>query len=124
MAETETKEKEEPSQKSEPEQKKEESEDSMADKIEGTIRKVLGKLLDSGEVTVEEKASDKPSTGEPSKPATPREEERSMEEMVKAAVEKLKSETPSESTEKQLPPKETQPETTARKVERFLWGVK
>lgn len=112
--------KEEPSPK--PEEKKEPEKASLAQEIEGAVRKVLGNLLDSGEVTVEEKGAgttEKPGLDE--KPPTTRQEERTMEELVRAEVEKLKGATPPE-PEKTAPPKETPPETFQNKMTRFIWG--
>jgi hypothetical protein len=75
--------------------------------------------LDSGEVTVEDKKDAKPEKDE--KPPGPREEERSMEELVRAEVEKLKQQTPSEPTKESAPP-ETPPNTFGQKLQKALWG--
>jgi hypothetical protein len=110
---TETEVKEEPSPKKE----------SLADEIKTAVREVLGSLLDSGSVTVEDSTDTSPSsTKTETKPPTPREEERSMEELVRAEVEKLKQVTPSEPT-KQSSLAETPPNTTSRKIEKYLWGI-
>lgn len=111
MADTKTE--EEPS----PEPEKKNS--TMAEDIEQTIRKVLGGLLDSGEVTVEDQGTAEPK--EPTKPPGPREEEASMEELVRREVEKLKSQTPEEKAPEK-PKAETPPETFGGKVSRWMWG--
>jgi hypothetical protein len=98
---------------------KEKEKASLAEEIESSIRKVLGNLLDSGEVTVEEKET--PSEKEPDKPPSSRQEETDMEKAVREAVAKLKTETPPE-PEKKAPPPETSPETFGKKVSRFMWG--
>jgi hypothetical protein len=105
--------------KEEPSAKSEETKPSLAEEIESSIRKVLGNLLDSGEVTVEEKET--PSEKEPDKPPSSRQEETDMEKAVREAVAKLKTETPPEK-EKEKPPPETSPETFGKKVSRFMWG--
>ena len=105
--------------KEEPSPKPEEKKTSLADEIKTAVREVLGSLLDSGEVTVEDKGEGKPEKDE--KPPGPREEERSMEELVRAEVEKLKSQTPEEKAPEK-PKAETSPETFGGKVSRLLWG--
>jgi hypothetical protein len=105
--------------KEEPSPEPEEKKTSLADEIKTAVREVLGSLLDSGEVTVEDKADKKPEKDE--KPPGPREEEKTMEELVRAEVEKLKQQTPSEPTKEPSPP-ETPPNTTGRKIQRWMWG--
>ena len=105
--------------KEEPSPEPEEKKTSLADEIKTAVREVLGSLLDSGEVTVEDKKDAKPEKDE--KPPGPREEERSMEELVRAEVEKLKQQTPSEPTKESAPP-ETPPNTFGQKLQKALWG--
>jgi len=105
--------------KEEPSPEPEEKKTSLADEIKTAVREVLGSLLDSGEVTVEDKKDAKPEKDE--KPPGPREEERSMEELVRAEVEKLKQQTPSEPTKESAAP-ETPPNTFGQKLQKALWG--
>ncbi len=124
MSDTETKEEPSPtSEKTSEPGDKTTTDDTMLEKIESSVRKVLGKLLDSGQLTVEEKTTPTSPT-EQDKPPTPKEEERTMEEMVEQAVAKLKEKTPEKEPEKSSPSPETQPQTLGRKIEERMWGIK
>jgi hypothetical protein len=93
---------------------------SLTEEIKSAVKEVLGSLLDSGEVKVSDDKSPRPA--DEGKPPGPREEERSMEELVRAEVEKLKQQTPSEPT-KASSPAETPPNSLGQRIQKALWGT-
>lgn len=93
------------------------TDDGLVEKVEAAVRDVLGKLLDSGEITVVEGETE---PKKDSKPASPRQEEVRMEDLVAKAVKELKK------TEAAAPaePEKKEPETVPgpRGWRNKLWG--
>ena len=94
------------------------TDDGLVEKVETAVRDVLGKLLDSGEITVVEGETGTPKKDE--RPASPRQEEVRMEDLVAKAVKELKK------TEATAPaePERKEPETVPgpRGWRNKLWG--
>lgn len=92
----------------------------LAEKVDGLIA-TLGKLLEGGQLTVDDKT---PSTSTPQdedETLSPREEERRWHNMVASAVQELKAAAKPEPEKKEeKAPPETTPHSAIRRVEKLM----
>lgn len=89
----------------------------LSTRVEQAVRKVLGGLLGSGEMSIDDQATRTP---EPEKRPTRADEEDQMRALVAAAVRQLKSEQPDPPKAPEKPAPETTPRSAVRRVEKLM----